>query len=119
MKHKITKITIRWSEADFTGPRDFDTIEAASAFLSSLGHPKGGGYYKTGFEIVWENGDSYEGRIDLDGRYPDLREHIKRVLLFSAGAAKPSGWSNKTYAMVLGRSDQKETATRMLAECEV
>ena len=119
MKHKITKVTIRWSEADFGGPRDFTDLDSASAFLSSLGYPKSGGYYKTGFEVHWDNGESYEGRIDLDGPYPDLREHIKRVLLFSAGVAKPSGQSDKTYRMVLGRSNQKETAANILASCEV
>ena len=120
MKHKITKVTIRWSETgSFGNPRDFDTPEKASAYLSSLGHPPAG-YYKTGFEVEWANGQIYRGRIDLDGQYPDIREHVKRVLLFSAGVAKPPSWSEKIYRTVLNRSPEcGEEARTILAGCDV
>lgn len=50
---------------------------------------EGGGYDKTNFQITWDNGDTYEGRIDVDHNMRTeqrpLTNHVVSHLKFLAG----------------------------------
>lgn len=57
-------------------------IEAGSELLQwGFTAPKGGGYDKCDFTIFWTNGDSYEGRFDLQHGGTDAGENFRESFL--------------------------------------
>lgn len=69
----------------------------------SLSAPKTGGYDKCRFNVIFEDGQEYEGRYDLkhisceqdEGPTINLRERIASHCRFMAGRERPS-WMNDT-----------------------
>lgn len=112
MRIKAKSIKITFSESgNFTSPEEFRTFADANVFLRELARNApgpGGGYYKTDFTITFEDGETYEGRIDLTNvESPDLVEHVRKFVEFYAGWIKaselPSHISEEQYRAILLR----------------
>lgn len=59
--------------------------------------PKSGGYDKCDFEVVYADGETYEGRYDLKHHtieHPDLGEHIRGFVGCVAGLVQPE-WTKE------------------------
>ena len=73
--------------------------------------PKEGGYDKTDFTIVYDDGETYKGRYDLKHwtvEYPDLAKHVYHFVGFHAGVYKPPHLTAEEYAEILNRLWVKE-----------
>lgn len=115
-KLKAVRITIDRAEgpcALCTGPKTFRGSEVwiqARDYLHGQAHtfPANGGYDKHDFEIEWEDGRKYEGRLDCQSATksdPDLDValHVKRHLEFYAGLWCPSHMTKEQYEDYLNR----------------
>lgn len=83
---KATQIEIKWTEA---GPFDglvitagegresiWEKVDALFEMFTTMN--EGRGYLKTAFIVTFEDGDTYEGQIDLKvGEKNSLAEHIR------------------------------------------
>ena len=70
--------------------------------------PKGHGYDKTGFLVIWEDGETYEGRYDLQCNVPlDLAGHIRDFLRFHAGQWQGNFDSEEAYLAYLDLCEQR------------
>lgn len=70
-------------------PLAFKNWEDANKQLSAwtIFAPEGGGYDKVHFTIVWDNGETYIGRIDLTKHgNANLQQHIKQHLTYILSA---------------------------------
>lgn len=131
----VKSITFDWSETSagvddaagkaFEGPNSW---QAADHWLRmrALRLPEGMlGYLKHGFTVVWEDGNSYRGRYDLEPRkfnpVEGITEHVRRFVEFSAGAKKPSHMSDKDYSSILERSgaDVKKSFKELLEKYQI
>ena len=60
-----------------------------------------GGYDKCGFTVTFDDGDTYEGRIDVypcgEGKNETLEEHIRLHCLFHTGQASAPWMGKKRY----------------------
>lgn len=115
------------------GPREecgqpvvFKTFEEASNTLGFMARtaPKSGGYDKTDFIVVWNDGETYEGRVDLKRQHIlgyDLRAHIRANLTFHAGLSNPSHLSPGVYESYLNREgpDSKQKAADYLGRYDL
>jgi hypothetical protein len=107
---KVAQKSVRflWAEGD-TWPRLRDarpsSLADAGVYLAAAAHGvTGEGYDKVGFEIVWADGERYEGRFDLrhiSHGTPDLAEHVRRYLHFMAGLFRPDHMSEEVYRSLL------------------
>lgn len=87
---KAKSITLKWKEGDPGGlPLSFPSFSTANVCLQRLrvtAPPKGQGYDKTDFVVEFEDGETYEGRIDLQRDvYETLDGHIREFCEFHAG----------------------------------
>jgi hypothetical protein len=121
--HHATKIAITRAEGPtelcrqgkvFEGP---DCWEAASSWLFSQGHtfPATGGYDKHDFEVIWDDGETYEGRLDCqhpDCKNPDLdvAEHVRDFLELYAGIWRPAHLTNEQWTTFLKWNDKDRPA---------
>lgn len=97
MKIKAKHIIIDRAEGLTTecGPRKTFNFASANACLRRMAEtaPKGGCYDKTDFKIVYEDGEEYEGRIDL--QHPSYKpvetigKHVTDFARFYGGMLKP------------------------------
>jgi hypothetical protein len=99
-----------------TGARTVDSLSAADAQLKRWAHSapkKGGGYDKTDFRIEWADGETYEGRYDLqredEGKSNLLGSHVQHYLNFHAGLFCPEHMSREDYENYLKRVGADET----------
>jgi len=117
-KKKATSVKIVWSENRTEGiPASFPSFKEANALLTEMARtaPAGGGYDKTGFEVVFEDGNKYEGRFDLTNEHTAggtlLEDHILRHLNFYAGRVMdsdlPSHLTPEKYRDILHRIGEK------------
>jgi len=71
-KIKLKEIIILWAEGDQskypTFPAKYKTWESANNGVKPMLEKEIGGYNKVKFEIHWEDGDTYEGRLDVSER---------------------------------------------------
>lgn len=99
-KATATRIEILWSEAgsDLEG-RAFSTWAEATAALApvAMGHATGG-YLKTAFRVTFSDGETYEGRIDLQSSEYDLARHVRQHCEFYAGTYQPAHMTAERYA---------------------
>ena len=85
-----------------------------------------GGYDKCDFKVVWENGESYEGRFDLQKGGNDGGEgfwdSLKGRVEFYACVRRPSHFKDEHWENHCRRAEQenwKTDMTKMLNECEM
>lgn len=120
----VKAITIKWSESpDFETPRTFTDFESADQFLRELARNApgpGGGYYKTDFEIEFEDGETYSGRYDLTNHETvDLARHVRQFAKFYSGrlmaSELPSHLTSEQYReIVLRNVTQRDGLIRLL-----
>lgn len=79
----LTSIRIRYSEtAELHGGQQFDTIADFDATLraASFAAPADGCYQKVSFVMTWNDGGTFQGRIDLERhQYDGLVPHVIEV----------------------------------------
>ncbi len=70
--------------------RKFKSFSSANSYLRNISNTVEGGYDKTDLEIEWEDGEIYEGRMDVtaSGGDTDIKKHVKDVLNYH----KPKGY---------------------------
>jgi hypothetical protein len=129
MKTKARTIEITFSESpDFAGPRKFTDFESTNEYLRGLARNApglGGGYHKTGFAIVFEDGSEFDGRIDLTSpQTPDLGAHIRKFAEFYSGGLPadqlPGHISPTEYRVAVLRSmDLRDATIKLLGGYEL
>ena len=124
--HKIKEIKLsRWEgPTNNCGTFTVATFEQADDQLRSWSWSapeKGQGYDKCGFTITFENGETYEGRYDLNrGTIHSLQQHVQNFLLCMSGQKKPRHWTDEQYQTVLNRSPElTERCKKFIAEYDL
>lgn len=105
-----------------------DCWSRASAWLVSQGHtyPKTGGYDKHDFTVTFDDGETYEGRLDcqhwtLENTDLNVAKHVRDFIEFHAGERRPAHMSVEQYKLYLNRMGEGEVkeAQAFLAEYEI
>lgn len=116
MKIKVKEITLELAEGPhhLTGkPVTVGTWDEANAALLRwkielfpTSKPRGG-YYKCDFKILFESGDTYNGRYDIDGDEPcNLALHVFRFNGYLSGRRKRADQTAEQYARSLAWLDK-------------
>jgi len=101
---------------------------AVTGQLSKWGHtaPEDGGYDKTDFTVVWENGDDYTGRFDMQKGGTDTGEDfwtsLKHRIEHVACRRRPAHFTDEIWARHCKMYEEegwKASAEHMLAQCEL
>jgi hypothetical protein len=89
----------------------------------------GQGYDKTDFRVEWADGETYEGRFDMDQNHQVIRnplgEQMQDHLLFLSGLRRPSRMNREEYERYLESikygedSENRANALRMLTSYEM
>jgi hypothetical protein len=123
-KAKVTIIELERWEGPIEECGKKVTVETFAQASSQLARwarnaPDTGGYDKTGFKVTWANGQTYEGRVDLQrgnifGYH--LGSHMQKHLEFYAGLYRPPHITEEQYAAFLAgnRNGEALEATTML-----
>lgn len=128
--HALKHIDILWSEnsafqkqhgMDPVNPPRFQSFQDVQRFLINLCRfATKLGYDKTAFRITWEDGNTYEGRLDLQHitrpgwrSETDVAGHVREFCTFYAGLAdlsrsEYSHLNQSQYEVIIGRSNQRE-----------
>lgn len=100
----------------FTGPSCWDQ---ASKWLNSQSYsfPRGGGYDKHDFQVVFADGETYEGRLDCQHSLcsdPDLdvAKHVYDFVTFLAGQKRPPHESEQEYERHLANIEQSNPGSK-------
>ena len=118
-----------YSGAKFVRVKPGNLAGAVQEQFSKWGHTApepGGGYDKCDFKVVWDNGESYEGRFDLqkggrdggEGFWESLRGRVG----FYACVRRPSHFDDADWAYHCQNAEKngsKESCEKMLNECEI
>jgi hypothetical protein len=102
-KTEAVRFEITWTEARHAGRMTADTWEDFNTILSEIASeaPSGGAYHKTGFRITFEDGETYEGRYDVQNircERPDVSDHVRRFVGYHSGLIRPSHLTEDDYA---------------------
>lgn len=128
---EATKIEIqRWEglheECEKTHTLTGENIwKQANELLSRMSRtaPVGGSYDKTGFKVIYSDGNTYEGRLELHGdETPNLQNHMRTYCQFHAGQYCPPHMTEKRYKTYLAdivRPEAKAAYEEMLAKYEI
>lgn len=105
-KIKVKEITFIWSESRLIADGlTVSTFAEAEQLIRQAAKDVNGGYDKTKFIITWTDGDTYEGRIDIEKDYEEMKtpikDHITDWLLFLTGDKKPAHMTDKAYSDTL------------------
>jgi hypothetical protein len=78
-KVNVKSITFLWSESSMIPENTIvkTFTEAQELIDTALIHKTSGGYDKTKFVIEWSDGETYEGRIDIDETDNNIKKHIE------------------------------------------
>lgn len=122
----ITSVRINRAEgyAPDCGPRTFTTITQAEGFLRVAARtaPATGGYDKCDFKITFSDGNTYEGRIDLQRVHTagySIGQHVIGFLEFISGMRRPAHLSEDRYRAYLAEphvAKEREPAIAFLAQ---
>jgi hypothetical protein len=115
-----------------TGPRTVKSLSEASDVIhgwAKSAPPHGQGYDKTDFRVEWADGETYEGRLDMDQNHRVIRnplgEQMQDHLLFLSGLRRPSRFDREEYERYLESikygedSENRAAALRMLLTHEM
>jgi Large polyvalent protein associated domain 25 len=106
-KIKLKSITFLWSESPvIEDGHTVKTFAEADQVIKQIAAkaPNDGTYDKTSFRIEWEDGQTYEGRVDVQRKHIfdySLSQHVKDYALYRAGMKKPSNYSQEEYESLL------------------
>lgn len=98
----------------------------ARAWLWLWSHtfPRNGGYDKHDFTVTFEDGETYEGRLDCkhfscDDNDLDVAKHVRWHLEFMAGQYCPPHLSDERYKRVVADFGQAEQSAKFLLEYDI
>ncbi|NUP12972.1 MAG: hypothetical protein HOW73_43585 [Polyangiaceae bacterium] len=123
----VKSVTILWAEgdADYVAryPREFASFHAADlevAFFRSA-HRKDHCTFKVGFRVVWEDGEEYEGRLDVAPRtaQESIGVHMTRYLSHMSCRTFPGHTTRErweAYVNAVLKSDEKRAALASLLD---
>lgn len=98
----------------------FDHADAVLWGWAATAPKRGGGYDKCDFLVNFSNGDTYQGRFDL--QYEDrfkrrlLQDQISHHLAFMAGTGKPSHMTEEDYVDFLAHAQEFRAEAMALLE---
>lgn len=97
----------------------FSNVPSAEAYLRKGAYtaPATGGYDKHDFKITFSDGDTYEGRIDLERKHVagySIRDHVIGYMKFLAGERKPAHMTEREYQSFLTRTGSQDEAKAWL-----
>jgi hypothetical protein len=119
-KIEVKSIRIYGSESNYAGDHTFDNWYHAGVHIRGIAMfaPRGGAYDKTKFDVVFEDGSNYSGRLDIqhytmpyEGNDNDLAKHINEHCRFHSGQWCPPHMTREDYEGALrayGKDSQKE-----------
>lgn len=98
-KIPVKEVIIHWREGSISSwekyPMKFKSIKEANRFIMNNAYrdgPKSGGYNKHKFTVIWEDGEDFQGRMDV--KYPTesdpdlyIGKHIKDFLIYMLNKA--------------------------------
>jgi len=92
-KASVRRVTVTRAEGpcELCMTKEFDTLRAANDWLAenSLTAPDNGAYDKHDFVVEWDDGEKYEGRIDVQhpaqGGADRIGSHVRQWLRFNYG----------------------------------
>lgn len=120
-KVRVAKIEVLWSELNGLDPVAWTSFVQANLTLAEHAARRGerGGYSKTGFRITWQDGKTYEGRLDLCadhiGSTGILTDHVRRYMGIHAGrCAIPGKTLDETVMLMQERGSDMAVAARFL-----
>lgn len=128
---KLKSITFGFSENSmansFLVGKSFKSFRDANLMIGKCAHtaPDTGGYDKTDFTLTFEDGEVYNGRLDMDrkmvGGYGILQKHVRSFLEFYAGKHRPAHLTQEQYDRVLGYHgpDQQAECKEWLANYDL
>jgi len=109
-KIPVKNVTILWAEgrSDVVNqlPRTFNSIAEANGYLkwALKFSPKTGGYDKHGFRVTWKDGQTYDGRYDLNEEYYNSTPIEKQI---------------KDFAKYLWDNDKDKSAKELIEKYEL
>lgn len=90
------------------------SLDEANKTLARWSHTApgaGGGYHKCDFMVTWENGETYEGRFDLqhmgEAGYPSIERQMARYMRFIIGEWRPPHTTQDQYETYLSEVHSK------------
>lgn len=91
-------------------PVTVGSFQQASLILATWARtaPATGGYDKCDFWVTWEDGETYQGRVDLERKHStgyDLRRHMLDFLRFYTGERRPYHLTPDQYKRALAYAD--------------
>ncbi len=101
---KITQIKIHWTESSLCpGEKIFTSLEEANRLVAQISQEERGniGYCKVKYTATFEDGETYDGRLDVEGPDKDFNPcflaAMRSFVSFLAGKRKPAYMSEATY----------------------
>lgn len=131
MKAKVMRITLERAEgptSECGQPKVVESFAHADTVLwgwATTAPKRGGGYDKCDFVVLFDNGDTYKGRFDLQRedqfRTGLLQTHINDSLTFMAGLRKPDHMTQERYVAFLVHAghEAQDEAREMLETCDI
>ena len=107
---EVREIRLERLEGRCIGPCEITVLTYAEADSIlrrwSQTAPRGGGYDKVAFTVVFEDGQEYDGRYDLTYQEVgiSLGRHMQDFLLFASGRRTPLRMTVEQHAMILRRN---------------
>lgn len=113
-------------EIERDGEHTVSTFAEAATVLKrwALTAPKDGTYDKCDFKVTYADGDTYEGRFDLEYKHAQeadpLGAHMRDVVTFHAGVRCPAHMTSGKYAAFVGaRPDKQIEAAKFLTTYQI
>ncbi|MFK7678774.1 LPD25 domain-containing protein [Bacillus sp. Wb] len=114
-KIKVESIEFVWSEsAEIEDGLTVKSFKEANDIINKIARkaPENGCYDKTKFLITFEDGKTYEGRLDIENKHfmnYTLSSHIIDHCTFYTGENKPSHLTEEEYQLHVDRAEMKES----------
>lgn len=109
-KVEMEKIIILWSEAFCEENLVFDSWQSTNKKLKEISDMTSSSYTKTKFQVHWQDGNVYEGRLDIEanGFDTNIGQHMIDFLKFYSGQHCPKGMSSGQYKQHLAIFSKKD-----------
>ncbi len=115
-KVKMQKIVILWSEGLAEENLEFTSWQEVNDLLLKIAqeHDRdgySGSYAKTKFQLTWDDGETYEGRLDVNTKEDtNIGQHILDIIKFYGGLWKPDHLTQEEYQVIIKDENPQEYA---------
>lgn len=122
---QMQKVVILWSEGLAEEDIEFTSWQAVNDTLwqIALDNDKDGYtgcYAKTKFRLTWADGETYEGRLDVNTKEDyDLGQHILDHLNFYGGLHCPAHWNEEEYQRFIHNDNNPQEYIDYLNKYEI